>query len=65
MARLTDGDCRCFDHGCPQRHQCARFMERNEGGPDRPLSRSMRGYEGGQGGECLNFVCVDAGEGEG
>ena len=47
--RLHPDICRCYDDGCPERHDCLRWLDRERGAPyvfhvpslkdyDRPLS---------------------------
>lgn len=41
MSALEPDVCRCHDDGCAKRYRCARWLERDNGGPRTPHSWSL------------------------
>lgn len=42
MRRLLNDICRCHDNECPQRSDCLRYLQRNEGGERTPNALTLR-----------------------
>lgn len=47
--KLLDDVCRCHDELCDERHQCARWVLREDGGPRTPHSWSLYPLPDGNG----------------
>lgn len=46
LTRPANDVCRCLDDACPSREICARWVYRNDGGPNTPVTESLRGLPG-------------------
>lgn len=59
--RLPYDVCRCLDASCPNANRCARFLERNNGGPRTPYSRELRTAYADEDGNCTMLIEVKDG----